>query len=162
MTMSKKREQGFTLIELVIGIAIMSLVGAAIFGVLSSSLRAYQYGANDERTFNQARAVMTAVATELRYDATVNTPAIGVIAEQIGYTKNGEVRSIELGAALEAGNVVIVTPGGRQLFGGGLVQSATFTRDSDRRITATVTAAQNDGGVTAAITLTMVIWTGAI
>ncbi|MDT8901888.1 type II secretion system protein J [Anaeroselena agilis] len=162
--MDNKRERGFTLIELVIGIAIMALVGAAVFGVLSSSLRAYQYGSSDEHSFNQVRSTLSAIATELRYDAEVNAPAAGATDEKISYTKNGEAHSIELGTALEAGNVVIVTPGDRILYGNGLIQAATFIRDAaePRRITVTVTAAQITGGVTAAITLTMVVWTGSI
>ncbi len=164
--MKSKRERGFTLVELTVGVAVMALIGAAIFSVLSSSLRAYQFGSNDERAFAEARAALSAIAEELRYQADVTGPAAGTAdAAQISYIRDGEAHSIILGAGAEAGNLVIVTPGGRQLVGGGLIRAATFSRDGThpQRITVRVTAGQNPAvAASAAITLDMVVWFGTI
>lgn len=162
--MNRKNERGLTLVELVIGMAVMALVGAAIFGVLSSSLRAYQYGANDERAFAQARTALSNVAAELRYDALVTSPAAGETATQISYSKNGEARSISLGTGVETGYLVFETPAGRRLVGDGLIKNAAFTTNetNNRRIDITVTAAQNTGGAAASLTMTMSVYLGSI
>ncbi len=161
--MAVKNEQGFTIVELVIGIAIMGLIMAAVFGVLSSSVTTRNYGMNQEASFTQARTVMSAVADELRH-ATISSPAVGTSANAIQYTYHNiaantdENRSI----SLSGGYVTIVRASGSQQLGGGLIQTITFNRESASLVTLTVTAASQAGNAGASLNLESKIRYGPI
>jgi prepilin-type N-terminal cleavage/methylation domain-containing protein len=161
--MTVKNERGFTLVELIIGIAIMALIMAAVFGVLSSSVATKNYGMSQEASFTQARTVMTAVADELR-QATITSPAVGSSASDIQYTYYNistavsESRSI----SLSGGYVTITRAAGSQQLGGGLIQTLTFNRESASLVKLTVTAATQTGGTGASLNLESIIRYGPI
>lgn len=161
--MAVKNERGFTLIELIVGMAVLALVGAAVFGVLSSSVTTKNYGMNQEASFTQARTVMGTIADELRY-ATISSPAVGAAASEIHYTyydiatDTNESRSI----SLSGGNVVIVRVAGSQQLGQGLIQTLTFDRESSSLVKLTVTAAAQAGNAAAALKLESKIRYGPI
>lgn len=161
--MAVKNERGFTLVELIIGIAIMALIMAAVFGVLSSSVTTQSYGMSQEASFTQARTVMTAIADELR-QATVISPAVGSSASTIQYTYHNiaantdENRSISLGG----GYVIIVRAAGSQQLGGGLIQTLTFNHESAALVKLTVTAASQTGNTGASLNLESKIRYGPI
>lgn len=73
-------QKGMTLIELIIGIAISLILIEAIFGIFSSSIKAYQYGFSQETAFNEGRKTISAITNELRYSV-VSVPAFGDNAE---------------------------------------------------------------------------------
>lgn len=160
-------QRGFTLVELVIGMAVMALVMAAVFGVLSSSVNVQSFGVNQEASFNQIRSVLNTISEELRY-STVTAPAAGVTANEISYTtRDGETRRIYRGTiGVETNMIVITRPGGNLLLGNGLIQAPTFTcaaaPNDDRIITITLTATSGTGATAATITLSTNVRTGTI
>ncbi len=164
---SHNNQRGLTLVELVIGMAVMALVMAAVFGVLSSSVSVQSYGVNQEASFNHVRSVLNAISEELRY-STVTAPAAGVPANEISYTtRDGESRRIYRGTTDAETNLIVITrPAGNLLLGNGLVQAPTFTRaaapNDDRIIRITLTATSGTGATAATITLSTDVRTGSI
>lgn len=110
----RDNEGGFTLLELMIGIALMTLITTAIFGVFSSSLKVREYSTSRQVPINQARMAMNAISTELRRSDNVSlnpNPPGGII-----YTNwQGDVRTIYLGSGADAGTVIIARITGAQI-----------------------------------------------
>ena len=71
-------EKGFTLVELLIGVAVLSILMAGVFGVLSSSLSSFRYLFTQNRNIEDARQAINALSDELRYAKSITTgPADG-------------------------------------------------------------------------------------
>lgn len=157
-----RNERGLTLAELVVGMAVMALVMAAVFGLLSSSIGAQTYGMKQEASFTEARRAMATISDELRY-ATVTAPAAGATASQISYTtRSGENRTISLGAGADAGTVLIARTGGTERVGKGLIQTLTFARHTSEALVTIDVAAAIQTNVTSAFTLTSQIRYGRV
>ena len=70
--------RGFTLVELLIGMAILSILMAGMFGVLSTSLSSFRYLYTQNRNVEDARQAINILADELRYAKGITTgPANG-------------------------------------------------------------------------------------
>jgi prepilin-type N-terminal cleavage/methylation domain-containing protein len=154
-------QRGFTLTELLVGMAVMALLMAAAFGVLSSSIKAQLYGFSQERGFNDARRVMQTVAGELRYSSGHTISANGVDIsysrpdDATGVTRNGHIQNI-------AGDKVQITRGTvNEALGSGHVQVNFAQGDETQQIRVTVTA-QDPAAGGAAIVLQSVVWTGPV
>lgn len=117
-------QDGFTLTELVVGMAIMSIIMAAIWGIFSISLRSQQYGFSQERVYNEGRRAINAITEELRY-ATVTTPT----NSQISYTQGGENRTLSFDA--DAHSITLLTPTATTSYALGMVESVSFQIDPD-------------------------------
>jgi len=116
-------QKGFTLTELVVGMAIMTTIMAAIGGVFSVSLKTYQYGFSQERVYNEGRKTINTITTELRY-ATVTSPIANdtTAYPQITYTdKFGLSKNIT-----SSTNTITLNSTN---YAQGMVQSVSFQRD---------------------------------
>ena len=62
-----KNNKGFTLIELIVGIAIMAIVFGGIVYIFGASSTSAQMGMNQQQAYEDARTTMDALKTSLRY-----------------------------------------------------------------------------------------------
>lgn len=71
-----QRQQGFTLVELLVGMSLMVLLLAGIFGLLFTSFKAWQTGSNRTDIQQNARYAMDIMIRDLQYASkiTINTP----------------------------------------------------------------------------------------
>lgn len=65
--------KGFTLVELLIGMAILSILMAGMFGVLSTSLSSFRYLYTQNRNIEDARQAINTLSDELRYAKSITT-----------------------------------------------------------------------------------------
>ena len=83
---------GFSLADLLVGLTLVSLLAAAVFGVYQVSQNSYLFGASRAEVQENARAVLYRMATELReagYDPTFsgNFPILtNIAAEDMTFT----------------------------------------------------------------------------
>ena len=155
-------QRGFTLMELLVGMAVMALIMAAVFGVLSSSINAQMYGFSQERSFNDARRVMQAASDELRY-STGQTIATG--GSDISYSRPDDSTGVFRNGRIQnfAGGQVQITRGTvSETLGSGQVQVNFAYGTQAQQIQVTVTAQVPANGGTSQIVLQTVVWTGPI
>jgi len=72
----KSNQKGFTLTELVIGMAIISLILAGVFQLLSVSVRSYQLSQNRTYEIQQARNAFNQIASDLASAQNITYPSI--------------------------------------------------------------------------------------
>ncbi len=82
-------QKGFTLLELVIGIAISSFVLAATFLMLNNGLLIQKHNFAQERIFNEGRKTVAAVSNELRQSTITNVSADGQILTYTTHASKG-------------------------------------------------------------------------
>ncbi|SEO35487.1 Type IV pilin N-term methylation site GFxxxE [Propionispora vibrioides] len=126
-----KNEKGLTIVELLVGIAILSIIGAGIFGIMFTSNQIYNTSSSrlDAATYN--REVSAAITNELRYASKVKA-----LGSTLQYTVASNSREIKLDTIQHAliANEFIIAPG--------QVESLNFTaKNSNGK--ATITAIFN-------------------
>ncbi|VBB09176.1 type iv pilin n-term methylation site gfxxxe [Lucifera butyrica] len=159
--MNLKNSKGFSLIELLVGMALLSIILAGIGEILSSSISAYQYSMEQGTNANNLRDVLAQITHEIRYATSITNPAFVAssknTANRIDYTivVNGvtETHTISVGTGTDAHTLLINHNNGTiQRFAINRIPSSAsiiFTRDdtSKRKITVSLTlqdqAAQN-------------------
>src|SRR5574344_397121 len=67
-----KKHAGFTLIELVIGIAIMLIIFGGIVYIFGASSKSAMAGMNHKQAYESARSFMDEIKTTMRYADTIN------------------------------------------------------------------------------------------
>jgi len=82
MTKLLNNQKGFTLVELAVGMMIMTIIMAGVLGIMSTSIKSYQYSQKRVYEAQQARAAINTVLDDLRR---ANTLTI-VNAGNITYT----------------------------------------------------------------------------
>lgn len=87
MTKKRKNQAGFSLVELMIAVAVLGLLMAAAFGVLSTSIRSYQNTADQGANVQLSRNAMNEISNEIRNATSVTV----VSAESINYTSPVDV-----------------------------------------------------------------------
>lgn len=70
-----RNDAGFTLMTLIIGMALMALVMAGVLSVLVSSLNAHNYVMGANNNIAQARQALTTMVNEIRFAKSVTRPA---------------------------------------------------------------------------------------
>lgn len=168
--MTIRNQRGFTLVELLVGMAVFSLILAAVFGVLSTSVRAQFFGISQERSHTVARQVMQAVADELRYSTgqaianggrTITYQGVNVTD---GAAYNGSIALADNGIVTISRNGAVT----RTLGEGLIVIDATtplFAHPlnfADQQYRVTVIARSQRGGVGSTTTLVTTVWTGPV
>lgn len=157
-----RNQRGFTLVELIAGMAVLAIILAAVFSVLSSSARAQLFGVSQERSHTVARQVMQAVSDELRY-STNQARTGGGSGLTYSRVNPADGTSYSGSIALAGGNVTITRGAVAQTLGDGLVTAQNFAVGmSSKQYTYTVTVSSQSGGVGATTTLATAVWTGAV
>ncbi len=142
--------KGLTLVELIVGMAIMSLIMAGIFGIFSVSIKSYLYSMDESQHVQDSRNVLNQICDELRYATNITSPSFTsgtkTTGNRIDFTTSihsgTENRSIYIGTGDDANTVLID-------HGDGTIQrlatkrgdSIKFTRDdtNKRKITVSLT-----------------------
>lgn len=70
----KKNEQGFTLVELIVGMAILSLIMSGVYGVLASSIKSYQYNFEQGQDIQDSRQIFNEITKGIKYATAVTSP----------------------------------------------------------------------------------------
>lgn len=103
----RKNQAGFSLVELLVAVAVLGMLMAAAFGVLSTSIRSFQNTADQGANIQLSRNALNEISNEIR-----NATAVNVVSpSSISYTAPADVlplntpnRSITLNA-----NSIIIT-----------------------------------------------------
>jgi|GEM_PF-2651636 len=70
----RKKEQGFTLVELVIGMAILSLIMSGTYGILASSVKSYQYNFAQGKNIQDSRQLFNEMTKGIKNATTITSP----------------------------------------------------------------------------------------
>ena len=118
--------RGFSLVELLIGIAILAIIMAAVFGVLSASVTSQQYNFDEGANIQDARVTLNEVSNQLRNATSLsNTLAHSLTYRVLNDTSD---RTIALGSGTDAGYVLITDSAGvTKKYGSGRIVSLDFT-----------------------------------
>jgi prepilin-type N-terminal cleavage/methylation domain-containing protein len=158
-----KKQNGFSLVELLIGMVILVMLLAAMAGVVSVGFKSSQFNLSMGHILAPGRNALNAISDSLRYDpVTITLPLTGASGSQFNYTdstsntytitRNSSTRSI-----IMAKNGITTST-----LAAGLVDSITFTRDSSDVRTVIVTIVLNDkaytGSPSRTISETIVMW----
>ena len=130
-------KNGFSLVELMVAVAVTGLLMAGIFGVLSTSILSFQNTADQGANVQLARGVLNEISNELRNATAVSMPAVPVSAAVTESTLNyvasdASNRQITMGTGVDANNVLIknLDTGTAVSYGQGRVKAGSlqFTR----------------------------------
>ena len=129
-----RRRDGFTLVELLIGMVVFVLILAGVSTILSQTFLSQQFNFNLAANAQIERDILNNISSEIKNSTTVTTPAGGGTGNALVYTKVGDLanRTITIGTGSDANTIVFKDPAGTtiQRYGKGYVSSITFTRSS--------------------------------
>ena len=123
---------GFTLLELVVGMASLMLVLAGVFHFWYHSVQAQQYNTEAAANTQAGRAVIMAVSDEIRNAVIIATPVAATPANRFTYQKSGNsnICAIYVGSGADANTLLLDDGSTIRRLGQGRVESIVFTRDS--------------------------------
>ena len=151
--MLQNKRRGFSLAELLIGMAILALVLAPIAMNFQFTTKVYQYNMSQGRNIMSTRDAVNALSDELRYATAVSIDAGKTVilpdTTSITYTVNSASRTI----SAAAGSPTTLTVNGKTLSIGNL-QSVTFARDASNGKIMRITVVENNAAYADSPTLT--------
>lgn len=122
--------KGFTLVELVIGMAIMCIIAAAAFSILSTGVKAYQYDAAQSHIIGQAGPAMSILADKIRYANSISSLNVGDSTQTLSFVdSSNNVCKITKGTDADINTIIFTEGTSTQKMAPGIVKSITFTRD---------------------------------
>ena len=132
-----KANEGFSLTELMVAVAVTGLLMAAAFGVLSTSILSFQNTADQGANVQLSRNAMNSISNEIRNATAILAPAFVSGSEQpsqiLNYTSPNSAsqnRRITMGSGTDAKNILIVnrdTNAVIERIGQGRVKAASLT-----------------------------------
>lgn len=142
MKMKKKRNiRGFSMPELLIGMAIFLIVLALVNAFMSTGLSTYQYTMSQEHSIAKGRTAFNKLVDVVRYAPykVISPTTEGVPATEMQYEdKDGNTITININDTTKSLNL----PGGESL-AQGVAKSLKVTKESDSQFTIELTL--NDG-----------------
>jgi len=117
----RNNEQGFTLVELIIGMAILALIMSGVYGVLASSIKSYQYNFEQGQNIQDSRQLFNEITTGIK-----NATAITKTTPTLNYSINSDVYVISLNSTTSAVELKKNTDSTRS-FGTSRVDKILFT-----------------------------------
>ena len=81
-------ERGFTLIEIIIVIVILSIVSAITIKFLTDSLRVYTMTVNQKTLFDEGKLALERMCRDIRDARSISTPAAGASTTNIIFIRN--------------------------------------------------------------------------
>lgn len=86
-TPNPELQRGFTLIEIIIVIVILSIVSAITISFLVNSLKTYSMMVNQKTLFDEGKLAMERMCRDIRNAQSITTPAAGSSGSQIIFTR---------------------------------------------------------------------------
>ena len=86
--MSKNSSKGFTLIEIIIVIVVLSIVSAITIKFLTDSLRVYTMTVNQKTLFDEGKLALERMCRDIRDGRSISVPAAGASNSYITFTRN--------------------------------------------------------------------------
>ncbi|MDR3559861.1 MAG: prepilin-type N-terminal cleavage/methylation domain-containing protein [Negativicutes bacterium] len=157
-----KNQIGFSLVELLAGMAIMGILMAGIFGVLSSSLLTQRSGVSQERVYDEGRRTVNAIINELRYSKNVTFTGGSSL---VTYTTTGGTTYTITGTTAASTSGVVFTNGNKTYAQEqGMTSSLVFNTDSTntKLVKITLTLISSVSGAQRQQQFTAEIMTGAL
>lgn len=99
-----KKQSGFTLIELVVAMAVLGLIMGAMVHLFGSSVTSLHVGARQEVVYEEARLLMNELKTTLRYADSINPQNPDDKTTILSYSGTMWNRHMDIGAA-DADNI---------------------------------------------------------
>ena len=125
----RKSEQGFTLVELLIGMAILIIIMNGIYGVLTSSIRSYQYNFAQGENIQSGRQVLNEITKDIKNATTgisITTPSPNPTnSSTLHYSILADSYVVSLDSGTKA--VVISKNGTARSIGTGRIERMLFT-----------------------------------
>ncbi len=125
----KKSQQGFTLIELLIGMAILIIIMSGIYGVLTSSIKSYQYNLAQGENIQAGRQILNEITKGVKNATTgitITTPSPNPTNSlTLNYLILADSYTVFLDSTTKA--VVISKNGTAKSFGAGRIDKIFFT-----------------------------------
>lgn len=107
LTRARAGQQGFTLVELLMGIMLAAVFGAALYGFLFSSMSAAQTGESQATTQQQARDALAVMANDVRQ---ASSPNPGVSRGIESYSPTGFVVYVDNVRAVDPAGAISPRP----------------------------------------------------
>lgn len=124
-----KSEYGFTLVELIIGMALISLILSGVYGVLDSSIKAKQSVYKQGVNIQDSRSVINAIVEEVRSATNITNPPLSQSGKVLTYNIDSEIRKIYIGTNSDSNTIIIEKNGVvSQRLAMQNAQNLTFTR----------------------------------
>lgn len=99
-------QHGLTLIELVIGIALMLLLLHSTVDLFSGSIKVWMFGKNQSHIQQTARIAMDTIVREIRYAHQITFKSTSSL---LITKKNGENKTLQLGGGLHSKTLYLIT-----------------------------------------------------
>lgn len=160
-----RSQQGFTLLELVLGIAISSFILAATFFLLHNGLLTQKHNFTQERLFNEGRQTINAVANELRQATVTDVSADGKTLSYTTHASRGaKAKRISLDAAGQALYIddLSQTPTVRTTYAAGLLHETSRIAQHDRMVELSLYVSGNVNGTTRTLSFQTMVLTGPL
>ena len=93
--MKKSGQDGFTLVELLIGLALTTLLLQALFPLLSTSLLSSRSSVSRTVVHQTARMAVEAMTRDLRFASSVSSPTVGTTTSSIHFQRPGAGGKLE-------------------------------------------------------------------
>ena len=126
-----KNKRGVTLIELLIGVVLISMVITVISRIAIVSFRSQQRSFEQTVNLQAGRQIMMAISDEIRNAVSISSPDNDSL-NSITYRKNNDTanRKITIGSGTDANTVIFTDPTGTVVkkLGAGRIQTLQFTR----------------------------------
>ncbi len=82
----RRQQTGFTLVELLVGMALTTLLMGALFSFLFVSLKSWQFGSSQSTVQQTARISLDSMVRELRYAKAISVPTTSGTVNTITFT----------------------------------------------------------------------------
>ncbi|MEG6584230.1 prepilin-type N-terminal cleavage/methylation domain-containing protein [Dendrosporobacter sp. 1207_IL3150] len=99
-------KKGFTLVELIVGMAIMVIILTGVLGIMRSSIQSYDFSKKRVYEAQQSRVAINAIIDDLRNATAITEPTKGNTQDSITYTLNAANHTIELGSGQDEGRLM--------------------------------------------------------
>lgn len=133
----KKREQGFTLVELLVGMLVFLLILGGTAVLLASSVKSQLYCTNKLQENQQGKKALNQIAKELENAAQITLPAPAASGGKLTYIKEGQTCDIFLGSGGQSRTLLLVKGGKAVPLTDNVVKQILFTRSGiNGRVTA--------------------------
>jgi prepilin-type N-terminal cleavage/methylation domain-containing protein len=145
--------RGFSLVEVLVGMAILTIALAPISMAISAATKSYQYSMSQGRNVMSTREILNAISEELKYATAVSLTvgnSVTIPGSTLTYTVNSSSRTITSTAGGTTGTYSLLINGKTVSISN--LQSITFTYTATKQMD--ITLNENNAAYTNSPTMT--------